>query len=153
MKHIIVLLFLVLPTVFVAQNINQLDENGKRHGVWKKNFDNTNVIRYEGEFNHGKEIGLFKFYKNINMAAVLTATKEFNVKDDVADVTFYASNGKVISKGKMRGKDYIGEWIYYHKDAKQELRQDNKNSKEEWNGEGWVNYNSGQLAEKLEYKI
>ncbi|HLV15797.1 MAG TPA: hypothetical protein VKY41_11495 [Xanthomarina sp.] len=152
MKHIIVLLFLVLPTVFVAQNINQLDENGKRHGVWKKNFDNTNVIRYEGEFNHGKEIGLFKFYKNINMAAVLTATKEFNAKDDVADVTFYASNGKVISKGKMRGKDYIGEWIYYHKDAKQVMTLEHYNSQGELDGESLVYYNSGQLAEKRVYK-
>lgn len=107
MKQVLVLLLVVIPTFIMAQNINQFDENGKRHGVWKKTFDNTNVLRYEGAFKHGKEIGLFKFYKNINNEAVLTATKQFNENDNLAEVTFYASNGMIISKGLMKEKNTL----------------------------------------------
>jgi antitoxin component YwqK of YwqJK toxin-antitoxin module len=136
----------------MAQSINQLDTNGKRHGIWKKNFENTNIIRYEGEFNHGKEIGVFKFYKNIDKKAVLTATKQFNEKDSKAEVTFYASNGKVISKGLMDGKDFIGEWTYYHKDSNQVMTLEHYNNQGQLEGERLVYYNSGQLAEKRNYK-
>ena len=62
---------------------------GERHGVWKKNFDNTDQPRYEGEFKHGKEIGRFKFYKLIDNKSVLSATKEFNANDDMANVKFF----------------------------------------------------------------
>lgn len=152
MKHIQIIIFLLMPSLFIAQTINQLDANGNRHGIWKKNFDNTNIIRYEGEFNHGKEIGLFKFYKNINKEAVLTATKQFNENNNIAEVTFYASNGKVISKGNMNGKDYIGGWTYYHKDSEQIMTLEHYNNQGQLEGESLVYYNSGQLAEKRFYK-
>ena len=152
MKHILVFLFLMFPIFFLAQTINQLDDNGKRHGVWKKHFDNTNIVRYEGQFNHGKEIGLFKFYKNINKEAVLTATKQFNKTDNITEVTFFASNGKVISKGMMNGKNYIGEWTYFHKDSKEIMTLEHYNNKGQLEGESLVYYNSGQLAEKRIYK-
>lgn len=65
MKRVYIVLFLLMSCGFIfAQNINQFDANGERHGIWKKNFEDTNIIRYEGQFFHGKEIGLFKFYKH-----------------------------------------------------------------------------------------
>ena len=70
MKFIYLSLILLIATIVSAQDINQVDANGERQGVWRKNFDKTKVLRYEGEFSHGKEIGLFKFYKNINGKAV-----------------------------------------------------------------------------------
>ena len=102
-------------TLLFAQTINQLDENGLRHGIWKKYFDDTTILSYEGEFNHGKEIGIFKYYKNIENKASLTATKQFNEANNQAYVTFYSSKGKVISEGTMAGKLYIGAWKYYQK--------------------------------------
>jgi antitoxin component YwqK of YwqJK toxin-antitoxin module len=97
MKHIFTYFLLLLVFTVSSQNINQFDGNGNRHGIWKKNFDNTNVLRFEGQFNHGKEVGLFKFYLNVNNTAVLSATREFLENDTKAHVKFYASNGKIIS--------------------------------------------------------
>jgi len=91
-----------------AQEFNQFDANGKRHGKWQKNFDKTEVLRYQGEFNHGKEIGTFKFYKNIEGKAVLTATKVFNTNDNTATVTFFTSSKSKISEGQMNGKLHVG---------------------------------------------
>ena len=78
MKKAILIILFVISGFSYAQEFNKFDDEGKRHGKWRKNFDKTKILRYEGEFFHGKEIGLFKFYKNINKKAVLTATKQFN---------------------------------------------------------------------------
>ena len=50
------LLVLFIGAYASAQDLNQFDENGKHHGIWKKNYEGTQVLRYEGEFFHGKEI-------------------------------------------------------------------------------------------------
>lgn len=148
----VVLIFLITTCGLIAQNFNQFDNNGQRHGKWKKNFENTEVTRYEGEFEHGKEIGTFKFYKNIDGKAVLTATKVFNKNNTEAQVTFLASTGKKISEGKMRGKDYIGKWVIYHKNANQVMTEEFYNDKGKLEGERTVYYLSGQVAEKAHYK-
>ena len=153
MKALLRFLFILLYTSLVfAQDINQLDAQGKHHGIWKKNFEGTNVLRYEGEFLHGKENGLFKFYKNITKTAVLTATKQFNETDKKAEVKFFASNGKVISEGLMDGKLFIGEWKYYQKTSNQLLTLENYNNSGKLEGERFVYYPNAQIAEKQFYK-
>jgi len=152
MKSTYTIFFLLVTMLVSSQEINQLDASGKYHGIWKKNFDNTNVLRYEGEFLHGKEIGLFKFYKNIKNKAVLTATKEFNETNNKAYVKFLASTGKVISEGQMDGKKYIGEWKYYQKTNNNLLILEYYRDSGVLIGERIVNYPNGQIAEKQFYK-
>lgn len=151
MKNIIAGILFIITTITFAQQLNLLDNQGKRHGVWKKNFENTNVLRYEGEFFHGKEIGLFKFYKNIEGKAVLTATKQFNKENNIAKVTYLASTGKIISQGEMNGKKRIGTWTYYHNKTKNILSKDHYNSNGELEGERLVYYPDGVLAQKETY--
>lgn len=145
------LIFLMFSSVLSAQNINQFDANGKRQGVWKKNFADTNIIRYEGQFSHGKEVGLFKFYKNYKKKAILSATKLFNEDSTIAEVKFLASNGKVISEGSMDGKTYVGTWKYYQKNSDQLLILENYNNQGELIGERLVYYPNEQVAEKQNY--
>lgn len=152
MRNALVTLFLLVSTVVFSQEINQLDAAGKRHGIWKKTFDNSNVLRYEGEFLHGKEVGLFKFYLNVKNKAVLSATKEFNVDDNRAYVKFLASTGKVISEGTMDGKKYVGNWKYYQKSNSNLLIVENYSDVGELEGERLVYYPNGQVAEKQFYK-
>lgn len=144
-------IFLLLAWFSFGQEVNQFDSNGKRHGIWKKNFDGTNQVRYQGTFEHGKEIGEFKFYKLVKKKSVLTATKAFNPNDNSAQVTFFASNGKVISKGKMVGKLYVGKWVYYHNKSDQIMTLENYNSKGELEGEKLVYYKDGVVAERVNY--
>lgn len=143
--------FLMFTNFMLAQNVNQFDANGKRHGVWKKTFEDSDVLRYEGQFEHGKEIGLFKFYKNYKKKAILSATKLFNNTNEIAEVKFLASNGKVVSEGKMNGKTYIGTWKYYHKNSDQLLTIEKYNDAGKLIGERLVFYPNGQVAEKQNY--
>lgn len=152
MKHIFTSILLLFVLTVSSQSINQLDENGKNHGIWKKNFENTNVLRFEGEFNHGKEIGLFKFYINVNNKAVLSATREFLENSTKANVKFYASTGKIISEGQMDGRIYIGEWKYYQKDSDLLLTLEHFDGKGNLTGERFIYYVNGKVAEKENYK-
>ncbi len=151
MKYILIVILFFISSLISAQNINQFDAKGKRHGIWKKNFEGTNQVRYQGEFSHGKEIGLFKFYKYLKKKSVLTATKQFNEKDRIADVKFLSSRGKVISEGKMIGKLYVGKWVYYHNDSSKIMTLENYNDKGKLHGKRFVYYEDSQIAEEANY--
>lgn len=150
-KAIFIIFLTFTLGIINAQEINKFDTNGKRHGVWKKNFEGTKQVRYEGEFIHGKEVGLFKFYKFIKKKSVLTATKKFNPNNNIAEVTFLSSSGKIISKGKMNGKLYVGEWQYFHNKKGSLMTKELYNNKGELNGEKLVFYDNGKIAEQIIY--
>lgn len=152
MRFLFINIFLFISSLTVAQPINQFDENGKRHGNWAKTFENTKVLRYEGEFFHGKEIGEFKFYKNVKDKAVLSATRLFNKENNITKVKFFTSKGKLISEGKMDGKTYIGTWKYYQKNSDNLLILESFNNLGQLDGERFVYYENGQIAEKQNYK-
>ncbi len=152
MRKIILILCSLLVSFTYGQEVNQLDSNGKRHGIWKKNYKGSNILRYEGQFNHGKEIGTFKFYENINKKAVLVASRIFNEVNTIAEVKFVTPKGNTVSEGKMNGKVYIGKWMYYHKDSKQVMTEEFFNDKGELEGERKTYYLSGKLAQNANYK-
>lgn len=151
MNKAILILLTLLSSFSFSQDLNKNDANGKRHGIWKKNFEGTKVLRYEGEFKHGKEIGTFKFYKNIDGKSVLTATRAFNADSDLAQVTFFSSVKNIISEGEMRGKTYVGKWVYYHNKSKIVMTQEFYNNKGQLEGEKKTFYLSGQLAKVEQY--
>lgn len=120
MRHYMVKLTLFLVGSFLsitsvaAQEVNQFDANGERHGLWEKKYEATKQLRYEGTFEHGKEIGTFKFYCK-SCKKVPIAVKEFKANSAISDVKYFTPAGNLVSEGKMDGKNRIGEWIYYHK--------------------------------------
>ena len=122
MHHKIRVVFFFLMIVFIqssqliAQEINQVNTEGERHGVWKKYYPNKR-IRYEGAFENGKEIGVFKFY-SMNSSEQPMVVKTFDENSNEALVQFYTNKGVIESEGKMIDKMRIGKWVYYHKDGK-----------------------------------
>ncbi len=147
---IIVILTLFLTPVY-GQTVNLIDENGRRDGVWKVNFDTTDQPKYEGKFEHGKEIGTFKFYKLVEGKSKLSATREFTVNSDKIKVQFFSSKGKLISEGMMNDKLYIGKWIFYQNKTDGILMIENYSDKGVLEGEKLVFYENNQMAEKSIY--
>lgn len=135
----------------IAQEINGFDAEGKRHGVWRKNYDGTKVIRYEGEFNHGREVGFFKFYENQNGQPVLAVEKKFFNDSNDAFVQFFEDGKRLISEGRMSGKYYVGEWKYYQKGSKALLTIENYNDNGLLDGKRITYYVNGQIAEEKVY--
>ncbi len=152
-QNIILLFFLTLNlTSVLAQDlINQVDSDGKRHGLWRKDFENSAQPRYEGIFDHGKEIGMFKFYKMDGKKSVLSATREFSAENDSITVKFYSSKGKLISEGQMLGKSFVGKWVYYHNKTNAIMTVEHYNHHGQLDGEKLVYYPKGQVAEESHY--
>ncbi|WP_243472499.1 toxin-antitoxin system YwqK family antitoxin [Winogradskyella sp. MH6] len=146
-------IFTIILTIAHAQkSVNQFDKSGKRHGIWTKNYHKTDQKRYEGQFVHGKEVDTFKYYTLSKGKSVLSATKVFNIKDSLSDVKFFTSKGKVISEGKMNGKRYIGQWVFYHKDSSAKMIVEHYNDEGELEGSRTVFYKNGLVAEETNYK-
>lgn len=95
-----------------AQDINKLDSQGKKHGIWKGVYAESKRPRYEGTFEHGKEVGTFKFFDDTK-AGTVVATREFK-PDGSAYTTFFKDGKFKVSEGKEVNKLYEGEWKYYH---------------------------------------
>jgi len=149
-RYVLILIVCLSSNLMFAQNgVNQMDADGKRHGVWKKYYNNDRV-RYVGKFDHGKEVGVFKFYSASN-SDFPVIVKEYNSDNDLANVSFYTPSGALESKGKMKGKEREGKWLFYHPDGKSVMSEENY-VKGKLEGVYQTFYLSGEPTEVTYYK-
>jgi antitoxin component YwqK of YwqJK toxin-antitoxin module len=150
MRKVILFLFTMLFSVLHAQTeTNKLDAKGLKHGVWKGVYEESKRPRYQGTFEHGKEIGLFQFFDDTQKGDVI-ATREFNPKDNSAYTIFYDQNKNKVSEGKVVNKVFEGLWKYYHYASPAVMTTENyKNGKLE--GQRTVYFPNGKIAEQINY--
>ena len=146
----LILIFLNVFCIRAQNNFNKLDEKGNKHGLWKGVYEDTKNPKYEGTFEHGKEVGVFTFFDNTKTKKVI-ATREFNPKDNSAYTIFYDQNKNKVSEGKVVNKLFEGRWNYYHKASKAIMTIENyANGKLE--GLRSVFYPNGKIAEEINFK-
>ena len=151
LKFIVIIILLISPLfqVLQAQGLNKMDADGKRDGIWKKYYTNDR-IRYVGTFDHGKEVGTFKYY-SASSSDYPISIKEFHENDNSADVQFFTTSGILESKGIMKGKKREGKWLFYHSNGKAIMSEENyKNGK--LHGVYKTFYSNGELTEITGYK-
>lgn len=146
----IVLFFLFCQIVLSQNDFNKLDAKGRKHGLWKGVYEDTKNPKYEGTFDHGKEVGTFTFFDNTK-AKVIIATREFNPKDNSAYTIMYDQKKNKVSEGKVINKLPEGQWTYYHKASKVIMSTENY-SKGKLDGLRSVFYSNGKAAEETMYK-
>ena len=151
MKLIYIVFILFFGTASQAQSdFNKIDEKGNKHGLWKGFYDESKRTRYEGNFNHGKEIGVFTYFDDTKAQSVI-ATRAFSKIDNSAYTIFYDQKKNIVTEGKVIGKIHEGTWKYYHENSKVIMTLENyKNGNLE--GLKSVYYPSGKLAEETNYK-
>ncbi len=146
----IVLFFFICQALLSQTDSNKLDDKGKKHGLWKGVYADTKNPKYEGTFEHGKEVGTFTFFDNTKTKIVI-ATREFNPKDNSAYTIMYDHKKNKVSEGKVINKLSEGKWIYYHKASTVIMSTENY-SKGKLEGLRSVFYASGKIAEETMYK-
>lgn len=147
-KYLVVLCCFGFSLLSAQETINQFNANGEREGVWKKEYSNGR-IRYQGQFENGKEIGVFKYYSIISSDFPIVV-KTFSNESTKAEVVFSSKEGVLESKGSMNGKNRIGKWVFYHKDGKTILSEENYENGV-LNGLSKTFYKTGKPTEILEY--
>lgn len=150
MRTAFLTLFVICSLPALAQEVNRVDDNGRKQGPWKKSYPNTDQLRYEGQFENDREVGIFKFYcKDCGSQPV--AVKEF--KDDgTAQVTFYDKKGNKLSEGSMLQKDRIGAWKIYDPKLGVLVAQETYTNNGKLDGIKQTYYPNGQLTEELTYQ-
>jgi antitoxin component YwqK of YwqJK toxin-antitoxin module len=149
-SSLLVLIFLNVFCVCAQNDFNKLDEKGNKHGLWKGIYEDTKNPKYEGTFEHGKEIGVFTFFDNTRTKTIV-ATREFSPKTNEAYTIFYDQSKNKVSEGKVVNKLFEGRWHYYHKASKAIMTIENyTNGKLE--GLRSVFYLNGKIAEEINYK-
>lgn len=150
LKSLLFFLALLVSGAAISQEkINQLDAQGRRTGVWKKYYGNKN-IRYEGQFEAGKEIGIFNFYGELNSKHP-NLIKTFSEDSNTAQVNFFYDDGKLQSEGSMKGTKRIGKWLYYNTDGKTIVSEENYENGL-LNGTSTTYFGFGKIAEILNFK-
>lgn len=148
MKTLILLLTLLTGALH-AQEYNQTDANGQKHGPWRGTYPDTGHLKYEGTFEHGKEVGTFTFYDNTKDKKIV-ATRQFTPGKDEAYTIIY--NGKYkVSEGYVRNREYDGEWKYYHYNSEQIMTLEPYRNGQ-LHGVRKVFYQSGKIAEEATYE-
>ena len=138
-------------SVSISQtDMNQFDANGKRHGPWSKNYKDSDQIRYEGTFVHGKESGVFNFFCS-DCGDTPSMKKLFIINSEIAEVSYFSKNGKIISTGQMNHKLREGEWTYYHSGTKNILTKEHYTNGV-LDGKKVTYYRNNVLAEEITYK-
>lgn len=135
------------PKVQLAPN--NLDAQGLRQGFWNGFYDDSKILRYEGNFNHGKEIGVFTYYANSDKKLIL-ATRNFDTKNNAYTIFFDEKKNKV-SEGNTINKLRSGIWKYYHKESKLIMTTENYID-DKIEGSRKVFYTNGKVAEDVMYK-
>lgn len=151
MKNKVVLLLLLLLGAFninAQESLNQVNRDGERIGVWKK-YHRNGRIRYQGQFKNGVEVGVFKFY-SMESSDHPIMIKTFTGKINEATIKYYSEEGILESVGEMIGKERNGKWVYYFKDGKTIISEENYD-KGILNGTSSIFYKTGKTAEILNY--
>jgi antitoxin component YwqK of YwqJK toxin-antitoxin module len=95
---------------FDINKLNQYDENGKKHAYWKEYHPNKKM-RYEGQFNHGIQFGLFNHYYD---NGVMKGSFNYFNDGQNASAHLYHPNGKRMAQGNYKNQKKDSLWIYYH---------------------------------------
>lgn len=145
MKHLFLCTLAIFTFAAFGQSVNQTDAQGKKHGVWKKFHDNGK-LRYAGQFDHGKEVGTFKFYFP---SGDIKAINKFRGKTGVAYSYQFGGDSILAAEGKYINSKRDSVWTFYNIDGNLVSRESYKNN--ERHGESITFFPSGRKAEVIQY--
>lgn len=150
-KFYFLLILMVSSHFIIGQtNYNKGDDKEKKYGLWKGFYEDSKRIKYEGVFEHRKEVEIFTFYDDTK-AKPIVATRVFDSTDNSAYTIFYDQLKNRVSEGRVINKLFDGQWKYYHQVSKVVMTLENyKNGK--FVGLRSVYYPSGKIAEETNYR-
>ncbi len=138
-------LLIVLTNAVSGQEINALDGEGRKHGLWEKKWDNG-VKRYRGRFDHGKQVGKFIYYFQTGDVSAVTNFQSAGV----AYTKMYFPTKQLMAKGKFIDQQKDSTWLCYnergHLIAVEQWEKGVKHGK-------WVSYYPGGMGKKSDEKI
>ncbi len=143
-----IILFMLISVNGLSQNnqdINQVDEQGQKHGVWIKKYTNGQT-RYKGKFNHGTPTGKFKrYFPNGELMAIM-----YHRTDSAVYAKLYNKKGKKRAEGKYINKTKDSTWVFYGPEGNIILKENFNMGKR--NGKSVRFYSNGDTSQITTYQ-
>jgi antitoxin component YwqK of YwqJK toxin-antitoxin module len=122
-------LFIFLPFLSFAQ-VNQKDAKGRKQGAWQKNYPNSNVLIYKGQFKDDVPVGEFTyFYPTGEVRAIIEHVQ--NSKRSYG--YYYHKNKELMSEGPFWDQKKDSVWANYNPEGyvigTEEYKEDKLNGK------------------------
>ncbi|TNE29427.1 MAG: hypothetical protein EP346_06375 [Bacteroidetes bacterium] len=143
MKHIFLTLALLIGTTLVAQ-VNQTDAQGRKQGQWEKKYENSNQVRYRGEFHNDIPIGTFTYF---HQSGARLSVIEYRGETGVGYATMYERGGWKMAEGIFVNEKRDSTWRYYGPDG--DLVSTVNWKKGEKDGVETILYHDGSIAETI----
>ena len=113
MRELLQLILLVIPFISFSQ-VNQINSEGQRHGLWQKEYPNGQLM-YKGEFKSGKPSGdWLRYYESGQIKARL----KYVENSDSAYASLFDKTGKKIAEGQYVNERKEGTWYLYSENIK-----------------------------------
>jgi antitoxin component YwqK of YwqJK toxin-antitoxin module len=111
MKLITLFLSILISFSLLAQtDINKVDGQGRKQGVWKKPYENTKQYKYVGQFKDNVPYGKFVYYyEDGSVEAVI----HFYDNGKLTRSQMYHHSGYMMAQGKYVNKEKDSTWVYY----------------------------------------
>ncbi|UKN01406.1 hypothetical protein K6119_16895 [Paracrocinitomix mangrovi] len=130
MGRLLILISILITTVGFAQQpqqkYNQTDAQGRKQGVWKKAYDNTQVFRYVGQFKNDIPVGEFTYYYE---SGEVQAKIVFSDNGKTTRSKMYHESGYLMALGKYVNEQKDSIWVYFDDKGRISYQETYKNDK------------------------
>ena len=138
-KYILFLTISFLTFSLSAQEINQVDAQGKKQGTWKKYYPSNDGVFYEGQFKDDKPYGVFTHYYETGELKSKTNYDGSKVHSEV-----YYLKGELMAEGNFVDQKKDSIWNYYDEKGWLSMRENYVEGKRF--GESFSYYANGEIA-------
>ncbi|MCE2685576.1 MAG: hypothetical protein LW839_01910 [Cryomorphaceae bacterium] len=109
MNQLLLFLFTLVFTSTFAQ-VNQTDVQGRKQGLWQKNFPGSTILQYKGTFKDDKPVGKFIYHFESGQKK---AELQHGLPGGVSSVLLFFENGQLLSDGFYKGEKKDSLWYNY----------------------------------------
>jgi antitoxin component YwqK of YwqJK toxin-antitoxin module len=141
-KLIFVFLFLYNCFSWVGAQINQTDAQGRKQGLWQKNYPGTAVLQYKGSFLNDQPVGTFIYHFETGQKK---AELVHGQPGGCTAVLLFYENGQLLADGFYKGEKKDSLWYNYTLSG--ELVSAENYKLGELNGKSVYYYPEGQIME------
>lgn len=121
-----IMLLTICWSAFSFAQVNQVDSQGRKNGTWAKYYPNTQVLRYKGQFIHGKPVGKFVYYfEDAKVKAIIL----HDTNSNHAKAYMYFANGALAASGNYIGQKKDSIWTEFSPNGDVTSRSTYKNGK------------------------
>ncbi|NNC83206.1 MAG: hypothetical protein HKN79_06485 [Flavobacteriales bacterium] len=141
------LLSIMMSSTCWAQEMNVMDEAGRKQGPWKKYYEESTSVFYEGSFKDDQPVDTFTyFYRDGSIKGLMV----YLSSELVEATTYYPKSGQVMAMGRYIDQKKDSTWKYYTQAGiLSSVEQYERGAKE---GEEFVYFENGEIAESTTHK-